>query len=76
YAVNAIGAENIAVIAASAGINLIHISTDFVFSGSKASPYLPTGIAHPLSVYGVSKLEGERRILSTPSNNALIVRTF
>ncbi|MBV8362512.1 MAG: sugar nucleotide-binding protein, partial [Deltaproteobacteria bacterium] len=39
YAVNAIGAENIAVIAASAGINLIHISTDFVFSGSKAIPY-------------------------------------
>jgi len=75
YAVNAVGAENVAVTAAAAGIGLIHISTDFVFSGSKASPYLPTDVAHPLSVYGASKLEGERRILNIPSNNALIVRT-
>ena len=75
YAVNAVGAENVAVVAAAAGISLIHISTDFVFSGSKASPYLPTDVAHPLSVYGASKLDGERRILSIPSNNALIVRT-
>ncbi|MBV8054795.1 MAG: dTDP-4-dehydrorhamnose reductase [Deltaproteobacteria bacterium] len=75
YAVNAIGAENVATVAAAAGISLIHISTDFVFSGSKASPYLPTDVAQPLSVYGASKLEGERRILRIPSNNALIVRT-
>jgi dTDP-4-dehydrorhamnose reductase len=75
YAVNAVGAENVAIVAAAAGMRLIHISTDFVFSGSKASPYLPTDVAQPLSVYGASKLEGERRILSIPSNNALIVRT-
>ena len=75
YAVNALGAENVAVVAASMGAHLIHISTDFVFSGSKARPYLPTDPAKPLSVYGASKLEGERRILNIPSNNALIVRT-
>lgn len=75
YAVNAIGAENIAAVAAAAGMRLIHISTDFVFSGFKSSPYLPTDVAQPLCVYGASKLEGEKRILSIRTNNALIVRT-
>ena len=75
YAVNAAGAENVAMVTVALGMRLIHISTDFVFSGSKGSPYLPSDAPQPLCVYGASKLEGERRILSIPSNNVLIVRT-
>lgn len=75
YAVNADGAYNLASVAAAAGIRLIHISTDFVFSGSQARPYLPTDIPRPLSIYGASKLEGERRILHTANINVLVVRT-
>jgi dTDP-4-dehydrorhamnose reductase len=74
YAVNAIGVENIAAMAA-ASTRIIHISTDFVFSGAKSTPYLPSDVAQPLCVYGASKLEGEKRMLSIRMNNALIVRT-
>ncbi len=45
------------------GAALIHISTDFVFGGDKKSPYLESDVARPLSVYGSSKLEGEKRIM-------------
>lgn len=75
YAVNAIGAENLALAAAAAGLRLVHLSTDFVFNGCKSSPYLPSDTADPLSVYGASKLEGERRVLRITANHALVVRT-
>src|SRR5689334_22179324 len=39
---------------------MIHISTDYVFSGDKREPYLETDPAQPVSIYGESKLEGER----------------
>lgn len=55
-------------------IPLLHISTDFVFNGSKKDTYLETDLANPINVYGNSKLAGELAIQSE-TKNALILRT-
>jgi dTDP-4-dehydrorhamnose reductase len=54
---------------------LIHISTDFVFDGSKTTPYVPGDTPAPLGVYGESKLAGEKAALSTIPEQVMIVRT-
>lgn len=74
FQVNAIGAENVAKVAELCGSTLIHISTDYVFDGTRSTPYLPDALANPINVYGASKLEGERLTLSAASH-AVIVRT-
>lgn len=51
----------------------IHISTDFVFSGKKNSPYLESDIPDPISVYGASKLAGEKVLAD--NKRAMIIRT-
>lgn len=73
-AVNVTGAENLARAARESGAGFLHISTDFIFDGEKSSPYKPEDKARPISKYGQSKLEGERRVLETLAN-ALIIRT-
>jgi dTDP-4-dehydrorhamnose reductase len=73
-AVNAQGAEWVARGAARAKARLISISTDYVFDGAKRTPYLENDPPNPLSAYGKSKLEGERRALAH-CPNALVVRT-
>jgi len=73
-AVNAVGAGNVAEAASCVGARLVHISTDYVFDGAKDEPYAETDKPHPLSVYGWTKLEGERAVLSS-APEALIVRT-
>jgi dTDP-4-dehydrorhamnose reductase len=60
--------------AASARCRLIHISTDFVFDGSSGRAYLPTDAPNPLSVYGATKLGGERQVLEG-SGNDIVLRT-
>lgn len=75
FAVNADGARNVARAAAQHGARLIHISTDFVFDGRKSTPYLPDDEPNPLSVYGASKLAGERFVQQETGVNALIIRT-
>jgi dTDP-4-dehydrorhamnose reductase len=60
--------------AARARCRLIHISTDFVFDGSSGRAYLPTDAPNPLSVYGATKLGGERRVLDG-SSNGIVLRT-
>src|SRR5207302_11440125 len=50
----------------------IHISTDYVFDGKQQVPYTEEDEPAPLSVYGESKLEGERRVLEVSSNNLVI----
>lgn len=62
FAVNAQGPLNIAISARKTGAVFVHISTDYVFDGKKDSPYLEQDPPAPLTVYGKSKLEGERLI--------------
>ncbi len=73
-AVNAKGTEQVARGAAAAKARLIYISTDYVFDGIKSAPYVESDPPNPLSVYGKSKWEGERRALSCCANT-LVVRT-
>jgi dTDP-4-dehydrorhamnose reductase len=54
---------------------LVHISTDFVFSGQTHRPYQPTDIPCPESVYGKSKLKGEEAVNSILKDKALMIRT-
>ena len=54
---------------------LIQISTDFVFDGRADTPYLPEAATGPLSVYGASKLAGERHVLERLPHDGIIVRT-
>lgn len=56
-----------------AGCRLLHLSTDFVFDGIASEAYLPTAQTNPLSVYGLSKLNGERRVLS--AGTGIVLRT-
>jgi dTDP-4-dehydrorhamnose reductase len=53
---------------------LIHISTDYVFDGTASEPYNEEGATNPLTVYGASKLEGEKNILQNDPS-AIIIRT-
>ena len=48
---------------------LVHISTDYVFDGDKQEPYTEEDAANPISVYGASKLEGERRVLAVSAEH-------
>ncbi len=58
-----------------AGVGLVQYSTDFVFNGKKTSPYVETDPVDPQSVYGATKLGGERAILESGLENHLILRT-
>ncbi len=73
FAVNAIGALNVARAAAESGARCVYISTDYVFDGAKDSPYLETDATAPINVYGASKLAGEHLVRQTAADG-LIVR--
>lgn len=62
FAVNAEGPGNLARLTAAAGIPLVHISTDYVFDGRKATPYTEDDPIAPLGVYGASKAAGEEAV--------------
>ena len=75
FAINASAVATLAGWAASNDCFVVHISTDFVFDGSKSVPYLPTDHASPLSVYGSSKLAGETTLQSQLPDRHAIIRT-
>ena len=74
HAVNCEGAANVARAAAAQGIPILHISTDFVFSGAKETAYAEDDTVGPLGVYGTSKEAGECAIREITAAHA-IVRT-
>ena len=74
YAVNAKGAGNVAEAAWMAGAAVAHISTDYVFSGEATQPYHETDPTGPQTVYGKSKLEGEKLVVASNPRH-FILRT-
>ncbi len=72
--INCIGAENVAKVCAKFGATLLHISTDFVFEGNVPTLLTEEAPAQPISVYGLTKLEGEVAVINSLSNH-YIVRT-
>jgi dTDP-4-dehydrorhamnose reductase len=73
--INTGGPGNLARSARSIGARLIHVSTDFVFDGEASSPYRPEAPTHPVSVYGLTKRDGERAVLEALPEHSVIVRT-
>ncbi len=71
--INATAPALIAGICKERNITFIHFSTDYVFDGEKAEPYVETDTAHPLNNYGISKRKGEEAILLI-NPNAIIIR--
>ena len=74
FAINRDGAAHLAAACAEAGLPLLHVSTDYVFDGSKGAPYAEDDAPNPLGVYGRSKWEGEEAIRATLPEH-VIVRT-
>ena len=62
HLINVVGAKNLAEVCKEFETVLLHISTDFVFDGTKKTPYTEDDIPNPTGVYGQTKLDGERAI--------------
>ena len=73
-AVNDTAVGVLAAAASKAHCRLLHLSTDFVFDGQSNRAYLPSDATNPLSVYGASKLGGERHVLSG-AGSGIVLRT-
>jgi dTDP-4-dehydrorhamnose reductase len=73
--VNHLAVKQLAGIAKQKQAKLIHISTDYVFSGKSHRPYLETDEVAPQGVYGKTKLDGDEAIQQTLKTNAIIIRT-
>lgn len=74
YQVNVVGVQNLACSAQRFGKSLVHLSTDYVFDGTKRNPLDETERTNPLNRYGYTKLMGERAAL-THCERSYIVRT-
>jgi dTDP-4-dehydrorhamnose reductase len=74
YEVNALGARNLSIVARESDSKFVHVSTDYVFDGSKKAPYVEGDPAAPLNVYGNTKLAGEAFIQGT-AEKYFILRT-
>lgn len=74
FRVNADGTKRVARAAAELGAYLVYLSTDYIFDGTKTTPYTENDPPDPLNAYGRSKLQGEREAL-TAGEDTLIIRT-
>lgn len=74
WLLNALAVRSVAEACRRAGAHLVHVSTDYVFSGSKPTPYVEWDATDPLSMYGRSKLGGEQEALGA-GIGATVVRT-
>ena len=74
-AINHLAVKNLAQIAKEKNIKLVHISTDYVFDGKNYKPYKEDDKPNPQSVYGKTKLDGEKAILNINPKNSIIIRT-
>lgn len=73
--VNGLGVANLAATARIMNATLVHISTDYVFSGDQDRPYREDDPTNPVSAYGRSKLKGEQAILSSGLEAYFVIRT-
>lgn len=74
YRINALGAQNLALAAQATSAKLVHISTDYVFSGDDHKEYIETDRANPQSAYGRTKLASEKLVLEA-CESSFIIRT-
>lgn len=74
FRVNAVGVQNLAIVCNKVGAKFVHISTDYVFDGRKNAPYEEFDSTNPLSVYGKSKLWGEK-LVEAVGGDSFILRT-
>ena len=72
--INATAVKNLGLAAAEAGAGIIHVSTDYVFDGTSCRPYSEEMPTKPCSVYGKTKLKGEKNLLKI-CPNAIVIRT-
>ncbi|KAA0972638.1 dTDP-4-dehydrorhamnose reductase [Aureimonas fodinaquatilis] len=72
FAVNATGAGNVAAASAAADLPVIHISTDYVFAGDKATPYVEADATGPQGAYGRSKLAGEEAVADANPQHVIL----
>jgi dTDP-4-dehydrorhamnose reductase len=73
--INHLAVKQLAELAKHQNTKLIHISTDYVFNGQQYRAYIESDDVAPQSVYGDSKLKGERALITALPNNGLIIRT-
>jgi dTDP-4-dehydrorhamnose reductase len=75
FKINGNGPENLAFAAAGIGSRLIHLSTDYVFSGESQRPFEISDQIDPQSAYGRTKADGEKKVLASYPENSYVVRT-
>jgi dTDP-4-dehydrorhamnose reductase len=71
-AVNGTGAGNVARAAAETGARVVHISTDYVFDGTKTAPWVESDPVRPIGAYGRSKLAGEHEVAAADGEHAIV----
>lgn len=76
FALNRDGPGQLARACADRGVPLVHVSTDYVFDGTKGASYVETDGVNPLSLYGRSKLEGERAVAAAGGPHAIFRTTW
>lgn len=72
FSANALGPENIGIVAKEIGAQLLHLSTDYVFPGNGNQPLKETDPVGPCNYYGKTKLEGEQRLMEANPDSAIL----